>query len=86
MYFIKYFVIFALFAIQLSVQKPNSADVITYEAYGRPGDQGYRDVTTFNELGSKRFQNSPDVTTYEHVVGPATNFNGKGSGIPTLYV
>ncbi|CEF60177.1 Hypothetical protein SRAE_X000191700 [Strongyloides ratti] len=86
MHFIKYFLVFALFAIQLSVQKPNYADVITYEAYGSPGGHGYKDETTFNLLGSDGTRGSAGETTYEYVAGPAPTFDKSSKGIKTKLI
>ncbi|CEF60222.1 Hypothetical protein SRAE_X000196200 [Strongyloides ratti] len=83
MYFIKYFLVFALFAIQLSVQRSTYAPYITYEAYEGDFPSDYGDITTFNKLGSEGTRGSAGETTFEYVVGPAPTSGRSSKGIET---
>ncbi|CEF60219.1 Hypothetical protein SRAE_X000195900 [Strongyloides ratti] len=86
MHFIKYFLVFALSAIQLSVQRSTYAPYITYEAYEGDFPSDYEDITTFNKLGSEGTRGSAQERTFEYVVGPAPTSGRSSKGIETVYV
>ncbi|CEF60178.1 Hypothetical protein SRAE_X000191800 [Strongyloides ratti] len=67
MYFIKYFAILVLFAIQLSVQKSIPAEDTTFDELGSEGTQESAEVIAFNGLGNKIPQEPAKVIAFNEI-------------------